>query len=127
MLEYIEAGEVFKLIQKYGPLDGKLAKFFAAQIILVFEYLHSKNLVYRDLKPENVLVNYDGYLKLSDFGFVKYLKPGERTYTLCGTPEYLAPEIIMTKGHGKAVDWYLLGVVFYEMLTGMPPYYADEK
>lgn len=71
MLEYIEAGELFRIIQKFGRLESNLAKFYAAQIILVFEYLHSKQLVYRDLKPENVLLNSTGYLKLSDFGFVK--------------------------------------------------------
>lgn len=126
MLEYIEAGELFRLVQKLKRLDVHFAKFYAAQIILVFEYLHSKNLVYRDLKPENVLLNSDGYLKLSDFGFVKYLKPGERTYTLCGTPEYLAPEILMNKGHGKAVDWYCLGIFIYEMMAGHCPYIHDD-
>lgn len=93
---------------------------------MVFEYLHSKQLVYRDLKPENVLLNSTGYLKLSDFGFVKQLKPGERTYTLCGTPEYLAPEILMNKGHGKAVDWYCLGIFIYEMMVGRCPFMHED-
>ena len=70
----------------------------------MFEYLHSKNIIYRDLKPENLLISEDGYLKLTDFGFAKVVEG--RTYTLCGTPEYLAPEILLNKGHGKAVDWY---------------------
>ena len=83
MMEHVEAGELFRLIQKLGRLEASLAKFYAAQIIMCFEYLHSKQLIYRDLKPENVLVQNSGYLKLSDFGFIKYLKPGERTYTLC--------------------------------------------
>lgn len=126
MLEYIEAGELFRLVQKLGRFDSYMAKFYTAQIILVFEYLHSKNFVYRDLKPENVLLNSTGYLKLSDFGFVKHLKPGERTYTLCGTPEYLAPEILMNKGHGKAVDWYCLGIFIYEMMVGKCPFMHDD-
>ena len=125
-MEYIEGGELFKLVQKFGRLDASLAKFYAAQIILVLEYMHSKQLIYRDLKPENVLIQNSGYLKLSDFGFIKYLKPGDRTYTLCGTPEYLAPEILMNKGHGKAVDWYCLGIFIYEMMVGRCPFMHED-
>jgi serine/threonine protein kinase len=88
--------------------------------------MHSKSLVYRDLKPENVLIQRNGYLKLTDFGFIKLLKPGERTFTLCGTPEYLAPEILLNKGHGKAVDWYTLGIFLYELLVGIPPFIHDD-
>lgn len=91
----------------------------------MFEYLHSKNIVYRDLKPENLLIGADGYLKLTDFGFAKFVEG--RTYTLCGTPEYLAPEILLNKGkfcslflgHGKPVDWWCLGILIYEMLAGL--------
>lgn len=88
--------------------------------------MHSKQLVYRDLKPENVLVQLNGYAKLTDFGFIIKLKPGTRTYTLCGTPEYLAPEIILNKGHGKAVDWYCLGMFLYEMMVGRCPFMSDD-
>eukprot|EP00347_Sterkiella_histriomuscorum_P011544 403372049 len=125
-MEFVEGGELFKVVQSFGHLDVAWAKFYASQIILVFEYLHSKNFIYRDLKPENVLIHQSGYLKLSDFGFIKYLKPGERTYTLCGTPEYLAPEIILNKGHGKAVDWYCLGIFLYEMMVGRCPYMHED-
>lgn len=83
----------------------------------MFEYLHNKNIVYRDLKPENILIGSDGYLKLTDFGFAKYCD--SRTYTLCGNPEYLAPEILLNKGHGKPVDWWCLGILIYEMLAGI--------
>lgn len=126
MMEYVEGGELFKVIQKMGHLDASMAKFYAAQIILVFEYLHSKNFVYRDLKPENVLVHTSGYLKVSDFGFLKTVKPSERTFTICGTPEYLAPEIIMNKGHGQPVDWYCLGIFIYELMVGRCPFMHDD-
>ena len=91
----------------------------------IFEYLHSKNIIYRDLKPENILITKTGYLKLTDFGFAKFLDEG-KTYTLCGTPEYLAPEIIMNKGHGKPVDWWTMGVLLYEMLVGIDPFNDED-
>ena len=84
----------------------------------MIEYLHSKNFIYRDLKPENILLAADGYLKLTDFGFAKYLEDGVKTYTLCGTPEYLAPEVIYSQGHGKEVDWWTLGILIFEFVTG---------
>ena len=91
----------------------------------IFEYLHSKNIIYRDLKPENILITKTGYLKLTDFGFTKFLDEG-KTYTLCGTPEYLAPEIIMNTGHGKPVDWWTMGVLLYEMLVGIDPFNDED-
>merc|ERR1711862_503283 len=86
----------------------------------MFEYLHSKNVIYRDLKPENILIANDGYLKLSDFGFAKICEG--RTYTLCGTPEYICPEILLNKGHAKAVDWWTLGILIYELIAGIDPF-----
>jgi len=122
LMDYVEGGELFKLVQAKRKLDASFAKFYAAQIVLCFEYLHELGLVYRDLKPENVLLAHTGYVRLTDFGFLKRLQPGERTYTLCGTPEYLAPEIILNKGHGKAVDWYCLGMFVYELMAGHCPF-----
>ena len=81
-------------------------------------------MVYRDLKPENLLIDGDGNVKITDFGFAKVIE--SRTYTLCGTPDYLAPEIILNKGHGKPVDWWALGVLIFEMLSGFPPFYDDD-
>ena len=99
-----------------------MAAFFTAQIVLCFEYIHSKNMIFRDLKPENVLLIKDGYLKLADFGFIKNLKPTEKTFTFCGTPEYIAPEIITNQGYSHSVDWYALGIMVYEMIYGRPPF-----
>ena len=90
----------------------------------MFEYLHSKNIIYRDLKPENILIDKSGYLKLTDFGFAKICEG--RTYTLCGTPEYLAPEILLNKGHGKPVDWWTFGVLTYEMIAGIDPFNDED-
>ena len=125
ILEYIQGGELFTLLRTKRNFPIPQARFYVAHIITIFEYLHSKNIVYRDLKPENILINKNGYLKLTDFGFAKQLE-NEKTYTLCGTPEYLAPEIILNKGHGKAVDWWTLGILLYEMLVGIDPFSDDE-
>ena len=124
IMDYIQGGELFTLIRTKHSFPVSQTKFYIAHIITIFEYLHSKNIVYRDLKPENILINKNGYLKLTDFGFAKVLD-NEKTYTLCGTPEYLAPEIILNKGHGKAVDWWTLGILLYEMLVGIDPF-SDE-
>lgn len=98
-------------------------KFYCTQIILAIYHLHKNKIVYRDLKPENVLIDRDGYAKLTDFGLSKEnIKGNSDTLTLCGTPEYLAPEIVDRKGHGFAVDWWSVGCIVYEMLTGQPPF-----
>jgi len=92
------------------------------------EYLHSKNIIYRDLKPENILIDHDGYIKLTDFGLSKQnIQGNSGTYSICGTPEYLAPEVLFKKGHGKAVDWWTVGALLFEMLSGLPPYYKMNK
>ena len=123
MLEYVAGGEMFTYLRSIGHLSSLHARFYAAQVVSIFEYLHSKSIVYRDLKPENILIAATGYLKLTDFGFAKLVE--SRTYTLCGTPEYLAPEILLNKGHGKPVDWWTLGILIYEMLVGIDPF-SDE-
>lgn len=123
VLEFVSGGELFTYLRGVGRFEPPQACFYAAQVCMMFEFLHSKNVIYRDLKPENLLIAVDGYMKLTDFGFAKIVEG--RTYTLCGTPEYLAPEILLNKGHGKAVDWWTLGVLLYEMIAGIDPF-SDE-
>jgi len=123
LLEYINGGEVFSHLRNAGRFSKEFTKFYTGQIVLVLQHLHDKNIVYRDLKPENLLIASNGYLKITDFGFAKLLT--EDTWTLCGTPEYLAPEIIQSKGHGLPVDWWALGILMYEMLCGYPPFYDE--
>lgn len=133
LLDYVPGGELFSYLRKWRRFDEDMAKFYAAEIVLVLEYLHEQQggVAYRDLKPENLLLDEEGHIKLVDFGFAKRLgnnenldddKPVE-TYTLCGTPEYLAPEVIHNKGHTTAVDWWALGILIYEFLTGYPPFW----
>ncbi|UZP37698.1 hypothetical protein NXS19_005514 [Fusarium pseudograminearum] len=127
LLDYVPGGELFTYLRKLRRFEEPVARFYAAEIVLVLEYLHEQQggIAYRDLKPENLLLDQDGHIKLVDFGFAKRLgyrednRPAE-TYTLCGTPEYLAPEVIQNKGHTGAVDWWALGILIYEFLTGYP-------
>lgn len=161
VLEYVIGGEFFTHLRNAGRLDTISSKFYSAQVALIFEYLHTHDFIYRDLKPENLLLDKDGYIKITDFGFAKrvvfktsnpaswvivffllltrdfsikmyiHLERKENTmgqcrYTLCGTPEYIAPEVLLNKGHGKGVDWWTLGILMYEMMVGQPPFVDDD-
>lgn len=123
LLDYACGGELFTLLRREGRFANDVALFFASEILLAFDYLHAMDIAYRDLKPENLLIDRQGHVKITDFGFAKEVR--DKTYTLCGTPEYLAPEIIQSKGHNKNVDWWALGVLVFEMVAGYPPFYDD--
>ncbi|KAL7508588.1 hypothetical protein ACHAXN_005677, partial [Cyclotella atomus] len=124
IIELVIGGEFFSHLRNAVKFNSSTAQFYASHIALIFEHLHSRNVIYRDLKPENLLLDQDGYLKITDFGFAKIVS--YKTYTLCGTPEYIAPEVLLSKGHGKGVDWWTLGILIYEMLVGEPPFVDDD-
>ncbi|XP_070319883.1 cAMP-dependent protein kinase catalytic subunit PRKX isoform X1 [Odocoileus virginianus] len=123
LMEFVPGGELFSYLRNRGRFTSNTGLFYAAEIVCAIEYLHARDIVYRDLKPENILLDRDGHVKLTDFGFAKKLV--DKTWTLCGTPEYLAPEVIQSKGHGRAVDWWALGILIFEMLSGFPPFFDD--
>ena len=102
-------------------------RFYAAEITSALAYLHKQEIVYRDLKPENILLDASGHIVLTDFGLCKEdIKFGETTTTFCGTPEYLAPEVLRKQDYGRSVDWWCLGVVTFEMMYGLPPFYSRD-
>jgi serum/glucocorticoid-regulated kinase 2 len=125
VLPFIRGGELFQHLRQYKYFPEKNVKFYASIIGLALEYLHKNGVVYRDIKPENILLEEDGYLKLIDFGMAKILKEGEITNSFCGTPEYLAPEIITGEGHNRMADWWSYGTLVYEMLFGIPPFFCE--
>lgn len=121
VMDFVEGGELFSLLRKSQRFPNPVAKFYAAEVTLALDYLHSHNIIYRDLKPENLLLDRHGHLKITDFGFAKEVP--DITWTLCGTPDYLAPEVVASKGYNKSVDWWSLGILIFEMLCGFTPFW----
>ncbi|KAF2015540.1 Pkinase-domain-containing protein [Aaosphaeria arxii CBS 175.79] len=121
VMDFVEGGELFSLLRKSQRFPNPVAKFYAAEVTLALDYLHAQNIIYRDLKPENLLLDRHGHLKITDFGFAKEVP--DITWTLCGTPDYLAPEVVASKGYNKSVDWWSLGILIFEMLCGFTPFW----
>ncbi|VDM30915.1 unnamed protein product [Hydatigera taeniaeformis] len=126
LMEFCPGGELWTVLRDRRAFDDKLTRFSLACVIEAFDYLHHQGIIYRDLKPENMLLTSNGYIKLCDFGFAKRLGPQRKTWTFCGTPEYVAPEVILNKGHDFAADYWSLGILTCELLMGTPPFQASE-
>lgn len=124
VLDYVPGGELFTRLREEHRFEEDRARLYAAMLILGIDYLHSIGVIHRDLKPENILFDADGYIKLTDFGLVKErMGANDSTRTFCGTPEYIAPEMIAGQPYGQGVDWWACGTLIYEMLFGIPPFY----
>ncbi|KAH7492064.1 cGMP-dependent protein kinase [Phytophthora ramorum] len=129
LIDFVQGGELFTYLHSTPSSPGRLpndhARFYASHVLMALEYLHDRCIVYRDLKPENLLIDPQGYLKVVDFGFAKVVD--DRTYTLCGTTEYLAPELVLGKGHNRGVDYWALGILIYEMVVGHSPFAGSNQ
>ncbi|XP_050751644.1 cGMP-dependent protein kinase 2 [Gymnogyps californianus] len=127
LLEACLGGELWSLLRDRGSFDEATTKFCVGCVTEAFDYLHHIGIIYRDLKPENLILDAEGYIKLVDFGFAKKIGSGQKTWTFCGTPEYVAPEVILSKGHDFSVDFWSLGILVYELLTGSPPFSGADQ
>lgn len=125
VLDYFQGGELFFHLKSQRRFSEDIARVYVAEIAMAFGHLHSLGVIYRDLKPENILLDDNGHVCLTDFGLAKEIQKGEKAQTFCGTPEYLAPEIVQGNGHDKAVDWWSLGILLYELTVGIPPFYSQ--
>ena len=125
--EFMQGGDIFFHLHEKGKFKRERAKFYIIEILLAIEFLHKNNMIYRDLKPENILMDVEGHIKITDFGLSKMLDDmNDKAFTLCGTPQYIAPEVIYKKGYDKGIDWWSMGCLLYEFLTGNLPFYIPK-
>ena len=128
IMDYCPGGDIGHLLQREKRLSECVARIYLAEVLLAIAELHHREIIYRDLKPDNVILDEEGHAVLTDFGLSKEgIKDTDYTSSFCGSVAYLAPEMLRRAGHGKSVDWYLLGVLLYEMLVGIPPYFNRNK
>lgn len=128
VMEYVNGGDLMFQIQRARKFDEARARFYAAEVTLALQYLHRHGVIYRDLKLDNIMLDAEGHVKIADFGMCKEgIKDGVTTSTFCGTPDYIAPEILQELDYGASVDWWALGVLMYEMMAGQPPFEADNE
>lgn len=121
--DFMQGGDMYYHMHEARKFDFELTQFYISEIVLALDYLHKNNMVYRDLKPENILLDSKGHIKITDFGLSKILNSSkDKAFTICGTPQYLAPEVFINQGYDKNVDWWSLGCLIYEMLTGRLPF-----
>ncbi|KAK3507005.1 hypothetical protein QTP70_035273 [Hemibagrus guttatus] len=126
VMDFCSGGEIWTKLKEVRHFEENITVFVAACVVEAYAYLHKKDIMYRDLKPENLMLDSRGYVKLVDFGFAKKLRRGQKTYSFCGTPEYMAPEIIQNHGHDFTADFWSLGVLIYELMAGSPPFSSSE-
>lgn len=121
VMEYVAGGDLFSHLRRIRHFNESTVNFYASQLVLSLEYLHFMGIIYRDLKPENLMLDVDGFIKITDFGFSKKIDDG-KTSTMCGTPEYLAPELIKGEDYSYSVDWWTFGIILFEFLNGFTPF-----
>ena len=127
VVDFCSGGELFYLLQNKRLFSEDEAMFYFAEILLGLEYIHDQNVLYRDLKPENIFIDIDGHIKLADFGLSKVQKAGCLNETYCGSAEYMSPEMLNGDNYSYGIDYYSLGAVLYEMVTGLPPFYSTDQ
>lgn len=127
-MEYCPGGELYYYLCRLGKFKERTVQFYAANILVALDHLHNNlGVVYRDLKPENILIGSDGFAKLTDFGLSKANMKGRLSKTICGTRDYIAPEVLSGRGYGFSCDWWSFGCLIYEMLTGLPVFFEDRE